>query len=280
MKRLFALFVAAICTMSMWAHDFEVDGIYYNILTHRNHEVEVTYRGSFSLDFEDEYSGSVTIPETVTYNGTTYKVTWIGAAAFSRCSGLTDVTIPNRVMFIEAYAFDGCSSLMSVEIPNSVWSIGNDAFFNCKSLTSITIPESVIDIGYNTFSRCTSLTSITFYSPQLIIGTNAFYQCTSLTSITCFTLTPPQLHDNTFSELPIEGIVVFVPEVAVEEYKSTPIWQDLYIIGQDFVISDLENIGLDNGYGVMGNRKFLRHGQIVIIRDGVEYNALGQTIKE
>lgn len=280
MKRLFALFVAAICTMSMWAHDFEVDGIYYNILTHRNHEVEVTYCGSFSLDFEDEYSGSVTIPEAVTYNGTTYKVTWIGAAAFSRCSGLTDVTIPNSIMFIDASAFDGCSSLASIDIPNSVWSIRNYAFRNCSSLTSITIPESVMDIGDDAFFLCSSLTSITFYSPQLIIGSWAFYGCTSLTTITCFTPAPPQLQDNTFYELPIEGIPVFVPELSVEDYKSTPIWQDFYIIGQDFVVSDLENIGLDNGYGVMGNRKFLRHGQIVIIRDGVEYNALGQTIKE
>lgn len=280
MKRLFALFVAAICTMSMWAHDFEVDGIYYNILTHRNHEVEVTYRGSYSLDFYDEYSGSVTIPEAVTYNGTTYKVTCVGPAAFEKCSGLIDITIPNSVILIDSYAFSDCYSLTSIEIPNSVWSIGNAAFHHCESLTSITIPESVMDIGYEAFSWCSGLTSVTFCSTQLIIGSYAFYRCYNLMSITCLTLAPPQLQDDVFYELPIEGIVVFVPEVAVEEYKSTPIWQDFYIIGQDFVISDLKNIGLDNGYGVMGNRKFLRHGQIVIIRDRVEYNALGQTIKE
>ncbi|MBQ4111586.1 MAG: leucine-rich repeat domain-containing protein, partial [Clostridia bacterium] len=59
-------------------------------------------------------------------------------------------------------AFSNCTSLTSVIIPDSVTTICNYAFLNCTSLTSITIPDSVTTIDYNAFSDCTSLTSITF----------------------------------------------------------------------------------------------------------------------
>ncbi|MBO5773374.1 MAG: leucine-rich repeat domain-containing protein, partial [Clostridia bacterium] len=55
-------------------------------------------------------------------------------------------------------AFSGCSSLTSVVIPDSVTSIGSDAFSGCSSLTSVVIPDSVTSIGYNTFYGCNNLT--------------------------------------------------------------------------------------------------------------------------
>ena len=59
------LFLALVATTSLWAHDFEVDGIYYNYLDDNN--VEVTYRGGYSYEYDNEYSDSVTIPASVTY---------------------------------------------------------------------------------------------------------------------------------------------------------------------------------------------------------------------
>lgn len=55
-------------------------------------------------------------------------------------------------------AFSACTSLISVNIPNSVTSIGNGAFSDCTSLTSINIPNSVTSIGNGAFSDCTNLT--------------------------------------------------------------------------------------------------------------------------
>ena len=46
----------------------------------------------------------------------------IAGSAFSGCSGLTSITIPNSVTSIGLYAFSGCSGLTSVTIPNSVTS--------------------------------------------------------------------------------------------------------------------------------------------------------------
>ena len=181
MRKLFFLFLALVATTSLWAHDFEVDGIYYDYLDGNN--VEVTYCGAYYNSYDDEYSGEVIIPSTFTYNGTTYSVTSIGEWAFRNCSSLTSVTIPNSVTSIGYGAFRDCSSLTSITIPNSVTSIGNSAFAYCKALTSITIPNSVTSIGDEAF-ECSSLTSITIPNSVTSIGDEAFYYCSLLTSIT------------------------------------------------------------------------------------------------
>ena len=117
--------------------------------------------------------------KTVVINGGDY----IGYGAFSDCSSLTSIEIPNSVTSIGWYAFYNCSSLTSIEIPDSVTSIGGAAFWGCSSLTSIKIPDSVTSIGERAFYDCSSLTSITIPNSVTSIGGSAFNGCSSLTSI-------------------------------------------------------------------------------------------------
>ncbi len=143
------------------AHDFVVDGIYYNITSSSvPYTVAVTYAGT--RPEYPTYSGAVTIPESVTYNGVTYSVTSIGEEAFNYCKGLTSVIIPNSVTRIGSDAFRLCSGLTSVTIPNSVTSIGDWAFLDCSGLTSVTIGNSVTSIGSMAFYECSGLTSVTW----------------------------------------------------------------------------------------------------------------------
>ena len=113
--------------LSGYAYDFEVNGIYYG----KNSDGKTVYV-TYETTSYNSYSGSVVIPSTVTYSGTTYNVTSIGYDAFYNCSGLKSVTIPNSVTKIGGSAFEGCSGLTSVTIPNSVTSIGDYAFDNCS----------------------------------------------------------------------------------------------------------------------------------------------------
>ena len=187
MKRLLSLSLFLMTAMLSFAHSFEVknaDGktIYYNITSSTT--VAVTYKGTSYREYSNEYTGDVTIPESVNYNGKTYSVTSIGDYAFVYCSGLTSVTIPNSVTTIGSTAFYGCSSLTSVTIPNSVTSIGGAAFRGCTGLKSVTIPNSVTSIGSSAFYGCTGLTSINIPNSVTRIGESAFFICIGLTSIT------------------------------------------------------------------------------------------------
>ena len=75
---------------------------------------------------------------------------------------------------IAGSAFSNCTSLKSIDLPDSLISIGSSAFSNCKSLKSIDLPDSLISIGSSAFYKCSSLTSISIPDTVKRIGSNAF----------------------------------------------------------------------------------------------------------
>ena len=164
-----------LCSLAASAHDFKVDGIYYDITSSSKLTVSVTYQGYYHDSYSNEYTGSVVIPEKVTYNRKEYSVTSIGSSAFQNCSGLTSVTIGNSVTSIGSWAFGGCSGLTSVTIPNSVTSIGYDAFYGCSGLTSVVIGKSVTVIGVGAFLKCTGLKYVVFNCASVQLDEDAFY---------------------------------------------------------------------------------------------------------
>ena len=174
------LLLLSIYSMSLYAYDVEVDGIYYNLDTN-NRTAEVTYNKGGNPN--RDYSGSVTIPSSINVNNMRYSVASIGESSFSVCRELTSITIPNSVVSIGNDAFAYCSSLTSVIIPTGVTFIDHNVFRECSGLISITIPNSVTFIGNWAFSRCSSLTSITIPGNVTSIGTGVLLDCSNLTSI-------------------------------------------------------------------------------------------------
>ncbi len=159
-----------------------------NTVTIDNLEYKI-YDDTTSLVGYVDTPENLMIPESVWYEGYTFKVTSIGRLAFDGCTSLTSVTISNSVTSIGDCAFYNCTSLTSVTIPDSVTSIGGSAFYGCTSLTSVTIGNSVTSIGESAFKNCTSLTSVNYSGTKsqwkaITIGsdnsylTRAFIKCT------------------------------------------------------------------------------------------------------
>ena len=174
LKKLMTAMLLLCCTV-VNAQTFEVDGIPYGILSEEEKTVSVSTGG--------EYTGAVTIPASVNYNGEVYSVKSIDNNAFYNCTSLASINISEGVTSIGNGAFAFCTSLTSINIPEGVTSIGNYAFYNCTSLTSINIPEGVTSIGDEAFRVCNSLASVNIPEGVTSIGYSVFYDCTSLTSI-------------------------------------------------------------------------------------------------
>ncbi len=106
-RGLFTLIFFLLLGLNAIAHDFEVDGIFYNIISETDKTVEVTHKGHSPDVYKHEYSGTITIPEWVEYNNIQYKIIAIGSHAFQECS-VTSVMMPNSITIIKEFAFVGC----------------------------------------------------------------------------------------------------------------------------------------------------------------------------
>ena len=243
MKKLFLLLTLLLCTSMAWAHDVEVDGIYYN-LNQTNKTATVTFKGSHYSSYDNEYSGEVVIPENFICGGITYSVTNIANRAFFNCSGLTSIKIPNSVTSIEDATFSGCSGLTSIEIPNSVTSIGFGAFYQCWGLTSVTIPNSVTNLGSKAFWNCSGLTSVTIGNSVAEISNYAFEYCTYLTNVRMLSSTPPTIGASVFGFTSLKTL--YIPKGAAAAYNVQP--RKHYEI---VAILDSLNI-TDNGAAIYG----------------------------
>ena len=208
MKRINIIFLLTIIMCMVGAKTFANDiavansdgkTIYYNYNSDGS-SVSVTYQGN-SYHYSNEYTGTVVIPETVTYRGQTYSVTSIGSSAFEDCSGLTSVTIGNSVTSIGSEAFEDCSGLTSVTIPNSVTSIGSDAFYDCSSLKKVIVPNfdiknwcsitfgsssaNPLSLAHHLYSdENTEITKLVIPDDVTSISDRAFSGCSGLTSVT------------------------------------------------------------------------------------------------
>ncbi len=265
------------------ATDFVVDGICYNI---NGNEATVTSKGDYYDMFFVGYSGSVVIPATVTYKGTTYPVTSIDEIAFYCCDSLTSIFIPNSITKIGNSAFGNCPVLASIVIesgnprydsrnncnaiietadnaliagckntmiPNSVTSIGDRAFEGCDGLTSIVIPNSVTAIGNKAFYSCDGLTSIIISNSVTAIGNNVFENCNELASIVIESGNPRYDSRNNCN-----AIIETADNTLIVGCKNTIIPNSVTSIG-DWAFSycySLTSINIPNSVTAIGNGAF------------------------
>lgn len=161
------------------AYDFEVDGIYYNILSAADKTVEVT-KGD--IDYSNPtpcYKGNVVIPRTVKYSNMEFSITAIGDNAFNLGADsnyeLISVSLPEGIATIGSYAFAYCENLTTVNLPSTLTSIGKSAFEGCKNILVDFLPDNLYSIGERAFASCSKFTYISKLPKALrALGYEAF----------------------------------------------------------------------------------------------------------
>ncbi len=208
-KRLLAGLILIVLSHTASAQSFRVGRIYYHVLSSTGLTVEVVMGNSF-------YSGNITIPSTVTYNGTTYTVVALGEMAFYGAT-LSGVSIPPTVTRIGDQCFLFATGPTTITLPASVAEVGMQALASyhttailvddnnphfrsvdgllfshdtatlvaCPTAKSgtLVLPQATRHIAPCAFNYCQNLSSVSLPQGLASIGTAAFIYCSRLNDV-------------------------------------------------------------------------------------------------
>lgn len=146
-------------------------------------EVNPSERTAKLLEMDEESAGKdYTVPSSIRFAGHLFRVTEIGASAFSE-KKVKSVTLPMGLKSIGDNAFMS-STISEIRIPATVTNIGKGAFSNIPTLKTISVPNSVKTIGHSCFVACTGLTEVKLPARLEKLWNNMFSGCRSLTKVT------------------------------------------------------------------------------------------------
>ena len=220
---------------------------------------------------------------------------WIGREAFSDCSALSNITIPNTVLSIEGYAFVTCDCLLRITIPNSVTRIGDEAFI-CDKLAHVGFVSKIPPtLGANVFinyrlkpwlyvpcgSSSTYCEAWPEYTSRIVESACGFFitfvnwDNTELQSsfvqqgkMPVYTGNTPTRPDDEHYTYVFKG---WTPEIVPSEADAT--YTAVY-----------NATAKSEGFEVVMNggtaTKILRNGQILILRGDKTYNLQGQLVNQ
>lgn len=200
------------------------------------------------------FVGSLTIPNKITsipnqcfgncgfdgYLILPADLTTIERRAFIGCNFKGQLNLPESVIIIGPYAFAENDFSGELVLPTELASIGASAFAYCPRLTGVVeIPDDIISIPESAFAGCSQLQGVILPRTMENIGANAFQNCYQLNSITCKATKPPTVASTAFSGVAKDNFTVEVPEAAVMEYSTAPVWKEFkrFAAHRDFSIS-------------------------------------------
>lgn len=310
----------ALFTTLMAIHTFAqpnkdgIDGIYYN-LNISSLTAEVTFCHFYDDDAENsylydgaywdyaysqyKYRGELTIPESVTYDGKTYKVTALGSNSMYGCNGLIKLNLPATLATFGDGWTTGCSLLQAVTIdannptyrvengivlkgndiyyvpmgiagtvtvPECVKSISNEVFGNHKSISKIVLHNGITSIQEGAFNGCSALSEINIPTSVTAIEGRTFYNCTSLKTI----IIP--------SNVKSIGVHAFTGSAL----ETVTLSEGLTTIGNYafYNITSLESINLPNSLTSIGNNAFKGCSDIKALHFGKNLKSIGENALE
>lgn len=208
--------------------------------------------------------GDIVIPDTITYEGSSYAVTQIGYHAFYNCNAIQSIVIPNTVSKIWSCPINGCTSLRKLIIGTGLESaiqvhsgyasyLPSSILGGCTSLdtiyyyadscyqgqmfggsigqhTVVIVGDNVRYIGQNMLEKRNnmfkSIERVVVGSSVATIGNNAFLNCGDLVSITFCTQNPPMLGSGVFEGVNTDSVLCTIPCGRTSYYFNQ--WSNLF----------------------------------------------------
>lgn len=186
----------------------------------------------------------------------------IGISAFSGCSRLESITLPDSLKVINEYTFENCKKLNRVKFPKGLERINEKAFAGCKSLTTIEIPSTIKYIGIGAFEKCDSLQAfkipgaICIYSnddlnteinepaslESLVIDSKCFYKCKELKNVAIKIQT---IKESTFSSCTnLENVKIYVSSNS--KIEKSAFFGCPHLKNVDFIVSENSKLEVDD----------------------------------
>lgn len=228
--------------------------------------------------------------------------------------GSSTTVIPNSVDSIGNYAFESCYGLKELVVPSNVKTIGLNAIHDCTYLTTMTMPalrqfRYLGGIGLENLNiMCKDeddfMSFIGTFIPYYGIGPTCypdyhfyingkllkelvipedmvkiyqldFSKCPDIKKVTCYATNPPKVQYSSYHQS-IKA-TLYVPEDAIDAYKSTEPWsQFTNIIPVDFSgINDIKNdvsTSVSRTYDIYG-RQADSSTRGIVIKNGKKYIA-------
>lgn len=149
MKRIkhYLLFILlSLCSMTSQAYDFEVDGLYYNLVSASEKTCQIVGNREEKVE--------ILIPNEVTFSGITFKIVSVKSEAFEN-QKITKLRFNEYITDIPERAFYNCT-IGDMILSDKIASIGKEAFYGV-SFNDLTIPPNVSEIWRNSFTTFKNL---------------------------------------------------------------------------------------------------------------------------
>ena len=164
--------------------------------------------------------------------------------AFAGCGiNMYDFDFPDNIKSIGAGAFNGNHIQGIIEVPESLTLLESgtsdlyigaadvEGVFSNNDIESVVISDNLLHIGKMSFRNCSRLSKIHIGKNVEYIGRWALGGCASLNTLVCMAQEPPIVHKEAFdapedwtADIDFEKCVLQVPEMSVEKYRNTEVW--------------------------------------------------------
>lgn len=161
------------------------------------------------------FNSVVNIPNSVTY---------IDGGAFCFCRFAGGVYIPEGVVYIGNTVFSETNYSGRLDYPESIESIENS--FSRSQIDSLVLSDNVLQINSAAFESCNELRYVSIGKNVGFIGRRAFRDCPQMSMMVCFSKEPPKIeNDDVFDGIPMDRVILEVPEQSVVAYRNAAGWK-------------------------------------------------------